>query len=147
MYLTVCTEQTFKLERQSSVAKSSAKKSETKITRITASDTEAPKKEAKATSGTSVEVSDKKATKKAHKTKASKADDKPVRKRRGNIFVRIGRYFKGAWAELHLVRWPDRKATWGMTGALIGFTLFFVVVILVLDYGFSQLFKLILGSN
>jgi preprotein translocase SecE subunit len=53
-------------------------------------------------------------------------------------------YFKGAWTELRLVRWPDRKSTWSMTGALLAFTIFFIVVILILDYGFSQLFKLIM---
>jgi preprotein translocase subunit SecE len=129
------------------VAKSSAKKSETKITRITASDTEAPKKETKEAPVASVEVSDTKKAKRTKKADTPAAGDKPAKKRRGNVFVRIGRYFKGAWTELRLVRWPDRKATWGMTGALIAFTLFFVVVILVLDYGFSQLFKLILGTN
>lgn len=59
----------------------------------------------------------------------------------------IARYFKGSWYELTQVRWPDRKSTWGMTGALVAFTLFFVVVVLLFDYGFAQLFKLILGSN
>lgn len=33
-----------------------------------------------------------------------------------------------------------------MTGALLAFTLFFVLVILVLDYGFSQLFKLLMSN-
>lgn len=129
------------------MAKSSAKKSETKITRFTASDTEAPEKGTEAAAVTSTEVRDATKAKKTKKADKSPAGDKPAKKRRGNVFVRIGRYFKGAWTELRLVRWPDRKATWGMTGALIGFTLFFVVVILVLDYGFSQLFKLILGTS
>lgn len=72
-----------------------------------------------------------------------------ARKRKGrhNPLAPVGRYFKGAWQELKLVRWPDRRSTWGMTGALLLFTLFFIVVILLLDYGFAQLFKLILGSN
>lgn len=59
----------------------------------------------------------------------------------------IANYFKGSWYELTQVRWPDRKSTWGMTGALVAFTLFFVIVVLLFDYGFAQLFKLILGSN
>lgn len=53
-------------------------------------------------------------------------------------------YFKGAWYELRQVRWPDRGATWGMTAALIGFTLFFVVIILLLDALFKYVFELIL---
>ena len=64
-----------------------------------------------------------------------------------NPFARLMRYFKGAWHELRQVRWPDRKNTWAMTGALLAFTVFFIIVILVLDFAFSELFKLILGSN
>lgn len=122
-----------------------AKKSETKITRIKASESEAPaaKNAAEETPAAPTKVNSDKKTAKLEK----KTEDKPAKESKGNVFVRIGRYFKGAWSELRQVRWPDRKATWGMTGALIAFTLFFVVVILVLDFGFSELFKLILGSN
>ncbi|MEI6851139.1 MAG: preprotein translocase subunit SecE [Candidatus Saccharibacteria bacterium] len=56
----------------------------------------------------------------------------------------IGGYFKGSWIELKKVRWPDRRATWGMTGAVIIFTAMFVVLIVSLDWAFSQLFKLII---
>ena len=57
----------------------------------------------------------------------------------------IGSYFGGAWYELKQVRWPNRRATWGMTGAMLGFTAFFVVIILLLDALFKYLFDLILG--
>jgi preprotein translocase SecE subunit len=50
-------------------------------------------------------------------------------------------YFSGSWRELRQVRWPNRRATWGLTLAVIAFTLVIVVFILVLDYGFEQLFK------
>lgn len=53
----------------------------------------------------------------------------------------IGAYFKGAWYELNQVRWPDRKATWSLTLAVIIFSLFFAAVILGLDYVFQYLFK------
>lgn len=66
--------------------------------------------------------------------------------RKVNIFRRIGGYFKGSWEEIKLVRWPDRRATWKMTGALIAFTVGFAVLILLLDYVFQQLFKALLGS-
>jgi preprotein translocase subunit SecE len=112
------------------VAKPSVKKGESAEPTIAVVETLAP---------------DKKPLKKQKKIDAS--DVKPKRTPKKNVFRRMGAYFKGAWVELRQVRWPDRKATWGMTGALLAFTLFFVVVILVLDYGFSQLFKLILGSN
>jgi preprotein translocase SecE subunit len=60
-------------------------------------------------------------------------------------FVAIGRYFKGAWVELRQVRWPTRRATWSLTGAVLLFTLFFVVLVLLLDAGFKYLFEQILG--
>lgn len=122
-----------------------AKKSETKITRIKASDSEAPaaEKAVEEMPAAPAKVRPDKKTAKLEK----KTEDKLTKESKGNVFVRTGRYFKGAWSELRQVRWPDRKATWGMTGALIAFTLFFVVIILVLDFGFSELFKLILGSN
>lgn len=57
----------------------------------------------------------------------------------------IGDYFVGAWRELRQVRWPNRSQTWQMTGALIGFTAFFVIVILLLDAAFKYLFNVMLG--
>lgn len=53
----------------------------------------------------------------------------------------IGGYFTGSWRELREVRWPNRKATWSLTSAVILFTVVLAVFILVLDYGFEQLFK------
>lgn len=57
-----------------------------------------------------------------------------------------GSYFKGAWEELRLVRWPSRRATWGLTGAVILYSAFFVVLVLLLDAIFKYLFELILGK-
>lgn len=59
-------------------------------------------------------------------------------------FRGIGRYVKGAWQELRQVRWPNRKATWSLTGAVILFSVFFAAIILGLDYAFQYLFKEIL---
>lgn len=81
------------------------------------------------------------------KHEAAAKTEKRERRGKRNPLRPIGNYFKGSWHELMQVRWPDRKSTWGMTGALVAFTLFFVVVVLLFDYGFAQLFKLILGSN
>lgn len=61
-----------------------------------------------------------------------------------NVFARIGGYFVGAWEELKQVRWPNRKSTWGLSIAVILFSLFFVVVILLLDILFKYLFELII---
>lgn len=59
-------------------------------------------------------------------------------------FRAIGGYFKGAWQELRQVRWPNRSATWGLTLAVILFSMFFAGIILGLDTAFSYLFKEIL---
>lgn len=103
------------------------------VTRIKASDTSKPAKKAKAKTNVG-------------QTPAPKRLDPlaPV----GilvRIFGAIGGYFKGAWFELRQVRWPNRRATWSMTGALLGFTAFFIVFILLIDALFQYLFKLMLG--
>jgi len=53
----------------------------------------------------------------------------------------IGGYFKGSVQELAQVKWPTRRATWASTLAVILFTVVLGALILVLDYGFEQLFK------
>ena len=53
-------------------------------------------------------------------------------------------YFKGAWVELKMVRWPTRANTWIMTGTVIGFTLLLTTLILLLDAGFNWVFEQIL---
>jgi preprotein translocase SecE subunit len=64
---------------------------------------------------------------------------------RPNPLKATGGYFAGAWHELRQVRWPDRRATWGMVVALLGFTAFFAIVVLVLDALFKYLFDVMLG--
>ncbi|MFZ1301205.1 MAG: preprotein translocase subunit SecE [Candidatus Microsaccharimonas sp.] len=105
------------------------------VTRIKATDS-APKKSA--------------APKAVKATKVSKKTTKTVKtaKEPSNWFTKalyaIGRYFKGAWVELKQVRWPTRKATWGLTLAVILFSAFFVVLILLLDAFFKFIFELII---
>ena len=60
------------------------------------------------------------------------------------VLYRIGGYFKGAWDELRQVRWPTRRATWELTVAVILFSAFFVVIIVLLDALFKSLFELII---
>lgn len=98
---------------------------ETKVTRIKATDS--PKRTAKTMEAPLKE--DKKRMK---------------RSRSANVFVRIGGYFKGAWVELRQVRWPNRRSTWGLTLAVILFSAFFVVLILLLDVLFKYIFEIIL---
>lgn len=125
-------------ELSSLMAKAPSKKSETTVTRIKASDSSAPATKSSA-------IAKKPTTKVAKKT-APKVVEVKVKKSRKNPFAAIGAYFKGAWHELRQVRWPDRRSTWGMTGALIAFTVFFIIVILVIDFAFGQLFNLITGK-
>ncbi|MBM3209960.1 preprotein translocase subunit SecE [Candidatus Saccharibacteria bacterium] len=72
-------------------------------------------------------------------------DDKLSTERGGNVFVRFGRYVRGAWHELMEVRWPTRRATWSMTGAVLIFTAFFAVFILSLDALFNWLSQMVLN--
>lgn len=94
----------------------------------------------KAGGETSVKKSAKKPTK-AEST-APKVTEK---KQRFRVLRSIGGYFKGAWTELRLVRWPTRRATWSMTGAVLAFSAFFVILIVLLDLLFQYLFDQILG--
>lgn len=70
-----------------------------------------------------------------------KAPKKERTKRSFNPFSALWEYVKGSWHEIRQVRWPNRRATWGMTLAVIGFTMFFALVILFLDGIFQALFK------
>lgn len=101
------------------------KTEEAQVTRISANDT-APKKAESA------------------QNEAPKSPKKQG-KRGKNPLRPVAEYFGGAWYELKQVRWPNRRATWGMTMAVLGFTAVFVVLILLLDALFKYLFQLILG--
>lgn len=118
--------------------KKASQKSETTVTRIKASDTkpaaihETPKEKiAKAPEST--------------KQKQKKIK-KPSAKGIARPFIATGRYFSGAWYELKQVRWPTRRATWGLTAAVLLYTAFFVVIVILLDIGFKYLFDLMLGK-
>ena len=134
----------------------SKQKSQNRITRITAGDKAAkPKKPsilatAKELAGRA--QTEKSSTKTARpsgaKTKtASKTSKSKNSKSRRNPLSVITSYFRGAWQEIKQVRWPDRRSTWGMVGALIVFTAALFLVIILLDYGFAWLFKLIMGTK
>lgn len=105
------------------------------MTRITASsNTKTAKKPVKI-------VADKKPAEKVTTSSTTEEVQTGVR----NPFAALGRYFAGAWYELRQVRWPNRKATWGLTFAVLAFSAFFVVLILLLDALFKYIFQLILG--
>ena len=117
----------------SRTAKSSAES--TTVTRITAAD-ETQKKKKTTPALTS--------TKKVVEKKTANTPKKTTKKKR-NVFTAFGDYVKGSWDELRQVRWPNRRTTWGLTLAVILFTVFFVVLIMLLDYAFQMLFERILG--
>lgn len=83
----------------------------------------------------------KQAVKPTKKTSA-KAALKPRQK--SDVKGPIG-YFVGAWRELRQVRWPNRRATWGLTLAVILFSAVLATLIILLDLGFNELSKRILG--
>jgi preprotein translocase subunit SecE len=76
-----------------------------------------------------------------------KAEQKPAKK--GFIlfrpFIAFARYVRDSWREIRQVRWPNRKLTWKMTGAVIVYVIIFGTVIMLLDMLFSTLFNLLLG--
>ena len=106
-----------------------------KITRITATD-DAPKKAPKPDASAK--------TRAVKAPKVVKADVIEGAEKK-NVFVRIGGYFKGAWQELRQVRWPNRKATWALTVAVILFSLFFMGLIVLLDMFFKWIFEIIIA--
>ena len=131
----------------------SKQKSQSHITRITAGDKAAkPKKPsilatAKELAGRAqAEKSSAKTTKSSAKAKTAASSPKNSKSHRNPLNAITG-YFRGAWQEIKQVRWPDRRSTWGMVGALIVFTVALFLVIILLDYGFAWLFKLIMGTK
>jgi preprotein translocase SecE subunit len=88
---------------------------------------------------------------KSKKNKVEKSDSPKQTSGLKSVFIKIaqplvglGGYFKGSWEELKQVRWPNRKATWGLTLAVILYSMFFVVMVILLDAAFKLLFELIL---
>lgn len=117
-------------------AKTKAKRTTTNVKTTAKTVSAAPKKAVAASSATP--AVEKKTDKKAPAKKAKKR----FSNKKANEQKKVG-YFKGAWIELKQVRWPNRKATWSLTFAVILFTAFFVVLVLLVDAVFKYLFDLI----
>ena len=62
-------------------------------------------------------------------------------------FVALGRYLRDSWRELRQVRWPNRKATWKMTLAVLIYCAIFIIFIMLLDALFTFIFDLLLKTN
>lgn len=113
-------------------------KESTKVTRIKATGSTAKKKKVNTTSQKNKQQVIK--AKPAKKISTKKAN----RTKKKSLFSPIKTYLIGAWQELKLVQWPNRQATWGLTIAVIAFTLFFALIILLIDMVFQLLFNIIL---
>lgn len=117
------------------------KTSSAKVTTKVVATTNAAKKEKKTTKKTAATTSakpQKTASKKVAPAKKATASPKQ-KKPRDNYFV-------GAWRELKQVRWPNRKETWGLTFAVIAYSVFFLALIILLDAFFKYLFDLVIGG-
>ena len=128
------------------MAQKNAAGSKTTVRRITAKDDGAKQSSphtSKATT-TTKKTTSKTAKKTVTAATASPKQPKTTAKKSAKKSGDVG-YFKGAWQELKLVRWPTRSATWSMTAAVLVFTLICVVLILLLDaafnWGFNQILK------
>lgn len=123
-------------KKATSTKKSAAsQKSETKVTRITAKDT--PSEKTRTSTVKKTATTSKKSAASTAKTVSPKKSKNPL--------VSIGRYFKGSWDELRQVRWPNRRTAWGLTIAVLLFTLFFLVLIVAFDALFKLLFEQLLS--
>ncbi len=60
-------------------------------------------------------------------------------------FIALGRYIHDSWLEIRQVRWPNRKATWKLVGAIFIYSAFFIILVAVLDALFNFIFSKIIG--
>lgn len=57
-------------------------------------------------------------------------------------------YFRNSWREIKLVTWPDRRTSIRLTLAVLAFAIVFGALVATLDFGLSNLFKvIILGKH
>lgn len=102
-----------------------------------------PKKSAKPTKQPTKNKTD--SPKQSPETKVKKSPKKPFILFRP--FVALGRYLAASWREIRQVRWPNRKATWKMVGAVLIYTAIFVIFIMVFDTLLTLLFNFILAPK
>lgn len=126
----------------------SKNKTKTNITKITASSNTQQKPELEVQTTTKT-LKSPKTSPKSPKTAKTPSTEKPLK----NVFilfrpfVAFGRYLRNSWREIRQVRWPNRKATWKMTLAVLIYCAIFFAFILLLDTFFTFIFNLLLGIN
>lgn len=124
-------------KKKSSSKSTSSKESSQKVTTRVVASTASSKKTTKKPASTAEKPAAVKSTKATEGTKKAKTPrTKRTRTKDG--------YFKGAWHELRQVRWPDRSATWKLTFAVIVYSVFFFVMVIVLDAIFKYFFDLLI---
>lgn len=79
-----------------------------------------------------------------NKTKPKSKPVATVDKTTRNPFKLVVNYIKGSWYELKQVHWPTRATTWSMTMAVLLFTTFFIILVLLLDTLFNWTFEQLL---
>ena len=76
--------------------------------------------------------------------KAKQVDVKKQPKtKKPNFFQRMGRKIKEVFSEIKKVSWPSFGKVVKQTGVVIGVVLIFLVVITLMDFGLSQLLRLL----
>lgn len=73
--------------------------------------------------------------------KQSKAPKKPAKAKK----TAKENYFVGAWRELRQVHWINRRSTWKLTLAVLAFSLFFIIIILLFDFLFNNLMQALIS--
>ncbi|MBO5851802.1 MAG: preprotein translocase subunit SecE [Clostridia bacterium] len=76
------------------------------------------------------------------KTKQVAVKKQPKNKK-PNFFQRIGRKIKEVFSEIKKVSWPSFGKVVKQTGIVIGVVLIFLVIITLIDFGLSQLLRLL----
>lgn len=131
--------------KQSKKASQSVRSTDSNVVRIRASSQ--PARNTKQTSDVERVVSSTVSeNKKKNSTRISKVANISFNKKIFIPFRATGSYFKGSWQELRQVRWPNRRATWSLTLAVLVYGAFFGILVLLLDAGFKYLFELVLGK-
>ncbi len=78
------------------------------------------------------------------KDKKAKKEKKPMNKFTKVITAPFC-YVHDSWLEIRQVRWPNRKATWKLVGAIFIYAAFFIVLTMLLDALFNFIFSKIIG--
>lgn len=71
---------------------------------------------------------------------------KLAKKKKAKAKASPAKFFKGVWAEVKKVTWPNRRELFRTTFAVIVFIVVFTVIVGLIDLGFGTLFQNFLQS-